>query len=83
MSRRLWQVREELEKRESRRLGHVEGIRWLLPKKRRSKDKEASSIVIYLESAKERPPFLWVGHRRLRVDIYDFDRGRDIDMGDV
>ena len=24
---------EELERRESRRLGHVEGIRWLLPKK--------------------------------------------------
>ena len=85
VNRKLWQVREELEKRESRRLGHVEGIRWLLPKKRRSsKDKEASSIVVYLESAKERPPFLWVGHKRHRVDIYDFDRGvRDIVMGDV
>ena len=70
---------EELEKRESRRLGRVKGIQWLLPKMRRGK--EASSVVIYLESARERPPFLWVGHRRLRVDIYDFNRGRDIDMG--
>ena len=61
------------------------GIRWFLPKKRRnSKDKEASSIVIYLESAKERPPFLWVGRKKLRVDIYDFDRGvRDIAMEDA
>jgi hypothetical protein len=85
MNKRLWEVREELERRESKRLGHVEGIRWLLPKKRRnSKDKEASSIVIYLESAKERPSFLWVGRKKLRVDIYDFDRGvRDIAMEDA
>ena len=81
LNKRLWQVREELEKREGRRLGRVEGIRWLLRAKGR-RGKEASSVVIYLESAKERPPFLWVGYRRLRVDIYDFDRGRDIDMGE-
>ena len=76
---KLWKVREEIERGNTRDVGHVQGIRWLLKAERRG-GKAASSVVIYLDSPKARLPYAWLGHRKLRVDVYEFDRGRDVEM---
>ena len=76
---KLWKVREEIEKDNKRFLGRLQGIRWLLQAERR-RGKGASSVVIYLDCPKIRPPYAWLGHRKLRVDVYEFDRGRDVEM---
>ena len=76
---KLWKVREEIERDNKGYLGQLQGIRWLLQAERR-KGKGASSVVIYLDCPKARPPYAWLGHRKLRVDVYEFDRGRDVEM---
>jgi hypothetical protein len=76
---KLWKVREDIERGNLRNVGRLQGIRWLLNTERRE-GKGASSVVIYLDSPKARPPYAWLGHRKLRVDNYEFDRGRDVEM---
>ena len=77
LAEKLGKVREETEKS----VGRVLGICWLLKAERRQlQGKTSSSVVIYLERPSQMR-HVWLGKRRLRAEQYNFDRGRDVEMG--